>query len=382
MVESDQSERARTALRVLHFVDNLGPGGKERQLVEMLKGFEAAGGCESLVVSMTAGVFYDELCGIRGVTVRTLIRRWRKDPLVFLELHRMVRNFAPDVLVAWDHMTAIYALPATWLSGVPLVNAMIRDAPTRLSWRTWIRARLTFPFSRFILANSQAGLDAYGVRSSRGLVIHNGIDARRLARMEDPAAVRRRWGLGNQLLVGMVSTFRTWKDQPTLICAAQVVLRWRNDVVFLFVGDGETLSECRKLVPPAQEEQIRFLGSFSNGLESLINIFDVGVLATFTEGISNSIMEYMALGKPVLATDGGGTRELVIDGRTGFLVPPQDVARLAGSIEKLLADPGLRRQMGNAGRQRVLDEFSLERLVNRHRSLYERAASAERPRAR
>ena len=290
-----------------------------------------------------------------------------------------MREFAPDVIVAWDHMTAIYAIPAARLAGVALVNAMIRDAPARLSWKAWSRARLSFPFCDFIVANSQAGLDAYRVHGADGLVIHNGIDACRVAALEDAGALRRRLGLGDELAIGMVSTFRPWKDQPTLIRAAHDILRRRDGVVFLFIGDGETLPACRSLVAPADAGKIRFLGACGSGLESLINVLDIGVLATFTEGIPNAVMEYMALAKPVVATDGGGTRELLVDGETGFLVPPRDPSRLADRLLALLDDPGLRQRQGSAGRQRVLTEFSLGRMAERHRALYARAAQHKRP---
>ena len=377
-------------LRVLHFIDNLGPGGKERQLVELLKGLEAGldtgpdptpgadpghrGGCDSCVVSMTEGVFYAELLALRRVTLRSLIRRSRKDWRAFAQFYREVREFAPDVIVAWDHMTAIYAVPAALWAGVPLVNAMIRDAPDRLSWTAWSRARLSFPFCRLIVANSQAGLDAYGVRGAKARVIANGIDASRLLGLEETRAVRQRLGLGDALVVGMVSTFRPWKDQPTLVRAAELVLGQNAGVVFLFIGDGETRAACQSLVAPALTDRIRFLGGCADGIESLVNVLDIGVLATFTEGLSNSIMEYMALAKPVVATDGGGTRELVIDGVTGFLVPARDACQLADRLLALLDDPALRRQLGNAGQRRVLDGFSLARMVAQQLALYTEAA--------
>src|SRR5262249_16906176 len=105
-------------------------------------------------------------------------------------------------------------------------------------------------------------------------------------------------------------------------------------------------------------------------LESLINLFDVGVLATFTEGISNSIMEYMALSKPVVATDGGGTKELVLEGETGFLVPAGDAAALAARLDALLDDARLATRMGLAGRARLLAAFDLSSLVEKHRAVY------------
>ena len=366
-------------LRVLHFIDNLGPGGKERQLLELLKGLEAQARCDSLVVSMTEGVYYPDWLALRRATLRTLIRRSRKDLRAFAGFYRLVREFQPDLVVVWDHLTAIYALPATLLTGVAVVNAMIRDAPMRLPWPAWSRARLSFPFCDFIVANSQAGLDAYGVRGSKGQVVPNGIDTSRMLTLEDPAAVRRRLGLGDALVVGMVATFRPWKDQPTLIRAAGQILRQRQDVIFIFIGEGEMRRACEALVPQAQAHAIRFLGGTANGLESIINVFDIGVLATCTEGCPNAVMEYMALGKPVVASDGGGTRELLLDGETGYLVPAGDAQQLTERLCELLDAPALRHRLGEAGRRRVLGEYSLERMVERQFALYSSAAQA-RPR--
>ncbi len=357
-------------LRVVHFIDVLGPGGKERQLVESLKGFALPGDCDSLVVCMSPGIFYRDLTTIPNTTIEVLERRWKFDPTPALRFCALVRRARAHAIVTWDFMTSTYALPAVLLCGVRFVNHMIQDAPETLPRRVRLGARLSFPFSDAIVANSKAGLDAYGVRGERGLVIHNGFDPRRLQDSMDSGDVRRRWKLGDRLVVGMVSTFRPWKDQPTLIRAAERILQRRDDVVFVLVGDGETLPACQAMVGPDCADRILFTGAVHADLESLVKVFDVGVLATFTEGISNSVMEYMACGKPVVATDGGGTTELVIEGQTGYLVPPSDPARLAAAIERLLSDPALRQRLGAAGRERVATAFSLGRMVERHRETY------------
>ena len=142
--------------------------------------------------------------------------------------------------------------------------------------------------------------------------------------------------------------------------------------MFLAVGDGETLDACRA----AAEDlgSMRFLGKRKD-VEDLVAAFDVGVLCSFVEGLSNSIMEYMALGKPVVATDGGGTRELVVDGDTGFLVPQADAPALAAAIEHLVDWPGVAHRMGTAGRIRLRQHFSVARMIDETIALYERAAT-------
>src|SRR5262249_23491958 len=169
---------------------------------------------------------------------------------------------------------------------------------------------------------------------------------------------------------GMVAEFNRFKDYTTFIRAAYQISRRRKDIVFVAVGDGETLEASKKIATGA--EVIKFLGKRKDIIH-LAAIFDIGVLSTFTEGLSNSIMEYMALRKPVVATDGGGTRELVVDGETGFLVPPQNPDALATKIEYLLDHPDIARRMGEAGETRLRGAFSLTRMVEVTIQLYQLA---------
>src|SRR5437899_4057343 len=148
----------------------------------------------------------------------------------------------------------------------------------------------------------------------------------------------------------MVAEFNRFKDYATFIHMARRLSAKRSDVRFLAVGSGQTLQAGKELA--AGVDAIEFLGERKN-VEPIVATFDIGVLATFTEGISNSIMEYMALRKPVVATDGGGTRELVVDGQTGFLVPPAKPEALVAKIEYLLDNPNDARRMGEAGEARL-----------------------------
>ena len=123
------------------------------------------------------------------------------------------------------------------------------------------------------------------------------------------------------------------------------------------------------MVPARFGNSIRFLGK-QRDIESIVNVFDVGVLASYADGISNSIMEYMAVGKPVVATDHGGTREIVVHNKTGFLVEPKNPGQMAAKIEFLLNDRETARAMGQEGYERLRHEFSLERMTKRYIELY------------
>ena len=357
-------------MRVVHVIDSLNSGGKERQCVELLKGLSAAGDLASELIILATGAFYEGLHALRDVRVTHLPRYFRKDVSIVLRLAGRCRDVRPDVIAAYDSMSAALAAPVARLVGARFVNAMIQDAPREISRKVRTRRLLSFPLSDAIVANSQAGLVAYGAPADRGRVIRNGYDVARLRHLRSPRTVRDELGLGDRRVIGMVANFSTLKDQPTFIRAAETLLATRRDLVFVMIGDGALKAACERQPAPAHREHILFLGARTD-VESVVNVFDVGVLATFTEGISNAIMEYMALGKPVVATRGGGTPEIVTDGETGWLVDERDPAGLAERIGRLLADEDLRGRMGRAGQARLTREFTLERLASAHRSLYE-----------
>jgi len=118
-------------------------------------------------------------------------------------------------------------------------------------------------------------------------------------------------------------------------------------------------------------DRIIFTGRQTD-VESIVNIFNIGVLATFTEGISNSILEYMALGKPVIATDGGGTSEIVENGVTGYLVPPSNVNVLLEKLELLLDRPYLAKKMGESGKNVVKRKFEIRKMTKEFVCLYQK----------
>jgi glycosyltransferase involved in cell wall biosynthesis len=319
-----------------------------------------------LVACMDRHAFYDRDVQDLGVQVRYVTRRYRWDPFVFAAVHRMVSDFRPAVIHTTGLVSSFYALPVAKWHGVPVVNGLIRNAFGRRHLR-WRMERMLLKCSDIRVANSEAGLQSRQLSSSSGrdFVVYNGFDLDRVKILPPDR------GLVSGPVVGMVAEFNRHKDYATFISAALRLLPVRHDVTFVAVGDGETLAAMKGLVPD-KCGGIMFLGR-RHDVETIVSGFSIGVLSTFNEGISNSIMEYMALAKPVVVTDGGGSQEIVLDGKTGFLVPPRDPGALADRIAYLLDWPEEATRMGEAGRRRIGEHFSLEIMTEKTVALYEQA---------
>ena len=269
-------------------------------------------------------------------------------------------------------MCSVYSLPIAKILKIKFINGIIRNAPSinNISKRSLFYRKITYSFSDFILSNSYAGLRSYNSPRLKSICIYNGFDFNRIKNIKEKQNVINEHNIRTEKIVGMVARFHKSKDYYTYIMSGIKIIQKRNDVTFLAIGDGDTFKQCVELVPQKYNDNIRFLGN-QKDVESIINIFDIGVLTTYTEGISNSIMEYMALGKPVVATKNEGNAEIVQDNRTGFLVTPRDISALTEKIDFLLNNNNIAINMGINGKKRLEKEFNLEKMTDAHIKIYE-----------
>jgi glycosyltransferase involved in cell wall biosynthesis len=372
-------------MRILHLTESLGRAGKERQIVELLRGLFAHRDIESFVaITDEEEVRYEIDPG--HAQVIQLVRRGKRDLRLFKSLYELVSNLKIDIVHSWSPMCSVYAAPVAKLCGTAFVNGFVRDAPSHMTlWnKHYLMGKLTIPFSDIVVANSRAGLAAYHIPERKGLWIYNGFNPARVLNLTDEAELRSMLGITTPHIVGMVANFTPRKDYATFVEMACRICHLRDDVTFLAVGTGETLRRVRDSVPPEHWPRIKFLGQRKD-IESVANLFTVGVLATNSrlhgEGISNAITECMALGKPIVATNDGGTPELVLEGQTGFLVPSNDAGVLTDRVLKLLNSRGLANQFGMEGRRRIETAFSLDTMTDAYLCLYRRVVD-RRARAR
>lgn len=371
-------------MRILHLTESLRRAGKERQIVELLSGLSPHRDIESFVaVTDEDEVRYEIDLGYAQII--QLVRRGRRDLRLFKRLYELVSNLKIDIVHSWSPMCSVYAAPVAKLCGTAFVNGFVRDAPPHMTlWnKNYLMGKLTIPFSDIVVANSRAGLAAYRVPERKGLSIYNGFNPARVRNLTDEAELRSMLGITTSHIVGMVANFTPRKDYATFVEMACRICDLRDDVTFIAVGDGETLRQVRASVPPEHSLRIQFLGQ-RRDIESVANLFTVGVLASNSrlhgEGISNAITECMALGKPIVATNDGGTPELVLEGQTGFLVPSHDAGALTDRVLKLLNSAELANDLGIKGRRRIETAFSLDAMTNAYLGLY-RGLADKRARA-
>ena len=237
--------------------------------------------------------------------------------------------------------------------------------------------RVAYRFAHRVLANSprvgELLCATEGVSAERVSVVANFVDE---AAFQPPSAEERSALLceigvpPDTPIIGIVANLRPVKDHASLLRAVALLRsRWPN-LALVLVGDGECRAPLQELARELNINRQVFFAGRRPHHPNLHHLFDVSVLCSRSEALSNSILEAMAAGNPVVATDVGASGDAVLDGATGLLVPPADPPRLGEALERLLSDPELARDMGEAGRERAQAHYSAEAALSSLEELY------------
>lgn len=354
---------ATTDHHLLILSDSLGPGGAERQLT--LLATHMPPDWKVTVFSLADG-YFGGILRDGGIDLVVAPRAFRFDPRPLMKVGAFVRESRPDIVHSWGHMVCMAADPVCRAMGIPHIAGVIRRGSVHTLRARW--PQLASRFGDVALANSSAGLKAFGVPERRGRVLPNGIAPERLER---PLPAKRPT---DPFRIVMAATMDARKDYATLIAAVRMLHQdGACPVQATALGDGPLLDQYRDA---ASDLVAAGIMEFPGRVPEVMDHYDrahAGILVSapgWGEGISNSIMEYMTAGLPVVATEAGGNPELVIEGTTGFLVPPRDVTALADRLRRLRDDRGLAARMGMAGRRRIEEEYSCEAMVNKAVAIY------------
>ena len=373
--------------KVLLLVGSFEQGGSERQAVQLARLLHESGRCAVEVACLDRrGALLAEAERIRpGTRIEEFPLTSFYDRNAARQLRRFIKFLRAgrfDVVQTFDFYTNVFGMAGAWPARIPARIAARRETDgVRTPAQKWVE-RHAFRLSSVIAANSEAvraELVRDGVRADRVVTIHNGVDGERMKHRGDldrraalelvglPAPAERR------RFVSIVANMRhPMKDQGTFLRAARKVREAVPEAAFVLAGEGELTESYRALAAElGLGTDAHFVGRCARVAE-LLWVSDVCVLSSRgVEGFSNSIIEYMAAGRAVVATDVGGAREAIEEGGSGYVIRPGDDEALAAHIINLLNEPESARRMGERGRQIAAERFSPQAQLARTLDLYE-----------
>jgi L-malate glycosyltransferase len=352
-------------------------GGAERLVYDMVR-YPAFAGNRPVVCCMDAVGELGERLLKEGYKVYCKGRRPGLDIEMITWLRDIIIQEKADVVHAHQYSPLFYAVPAALLAGrVKVVYTEHgRFYPERKSWkRSLFNPLLALGVDHLVsisAATAQAMATYDNLPLRRIKVIHNGIDCSGMHPPIDKHAKRQELGLSETCrVIGTAARLNSIKNIQMMLRVLKLVLQSVPDTCLVIAGQGE---EEERLKAMASElgiaNRVKFIG-LRFDLPEVYQLFDVFLLTSFSEGISVTLLESMASGVPSVVTDVGGNREVVVEGKTGFMVPVDDDQVMAQRVCELLQNQDKASQMGLAARERVGREFSMQGMIEAYSQLYE-----------
>ena len=377
-------------IRIVFLLGTLRMGGTERQFLETIRRLDRRRFEPRVLALPDSGPIRADIEAL-GVPVTCLGMPPAKGAFhlssliglgrMFRDMLGYLRRERPHILQSYLFWTNIYAAFIGKIAGVPVILTGRReslDPKYRRVWKIWLQ-NFSNRWAMAILANSER-VKAECLRVERFLTpekiqaIYNGIDLARYAVPRDSRAIKATLNIPSDApVVGVIARLHPRKGHRDFLNAAAIILRQQPNARFLLVGTDQGMR--LELEALASELGIADAVAFTDeqqDIPALLAAIDVQVSCSYIEGLSNAIMEGMAAGKAIIATNIDGTPELVRHEETGLLIPPGDPAQLAAAVLRLLHDPALRRQIGKAAQERARTLFHVDKMIRQTEALYER----------
>lgn len=379
---------------VVHVIHRLATGGLENGLVNIINRTPPGRYRHAILCLTDAGPFAGRITR-DGVSIVSLRRRPGHSFGLYLAIWSVLRRLRPD-LVHTRNLAALEAqIPAFFLPGVSRVHGehgrdMFDLAGTNRKYNLLRRAVRPLVQRYIPVSRDLAGwlVEVVGANPGRVRQIYNGVATevffpRRGERPDlAPAGFLPEAQAADPLVVGTVGRLAEVKDQVTLVRGFAALVRarpdWRPRLRLVVVGDGP----CREKITAAVRQEgiasLVWMTGDRDDVPELLRLMDLFVLPSLGEGISNTLLEAMATGLPLIATRVGGNPELIDEGRNGLLIPPAEPEALARAIAAYAADAVLMRRHGAAGRAKVMERFRWDRCVEQYLAVYDELLGLER----
>lgn len=373
-------------MKIMYVITDLHTGGAELQMATLVGHLQDRSQSCHVFTLLSDGSLRDHLGELAvpvysgGLRKRDLLRAPWKIIYAQMRLVRVVQKKRPSVVHAFLPLTTFMGALAGRIARVPLIISSRRALGKHQERHFLLRPfdLLANRLSHRVTVNSMAvwedTIERDHIDPKKLVLIYNGVDLQTFD-SASPFRKEARKKLGikpREKVIIVIGNLIPYKGHSDLLKVAQEVLKYIPKALFLLVGEDRGIGRNLKkmAIDVGIASKVRFVG-LRNDVPQLLAASDLSVLSSHEEGFSNVILESMAAGLPIVATNVGGNSEAVVDGVTGWLVPPKNPAAMAEKIVDLLNDPQRARFWGKQGRKRVEEKFTVGRMIEEHIKLYE-----------
>lgn len=359
---------------IMQLIGDLDIGGTEKMLAELVNGLDKSKYNLTVCSIKPIGIIAEEIKKIRRVRLISLNVKSKFNFLVFFRLFYLLKKYHIHLLQSYLFFDNFIGRIAGKLANTPIIISGLRDLicldpPWKNKLDSWSSI-----MSDLIISNSYAAkkelIELENIPESKIAVIHNGKNPDYFKKKVNLKRIKAELNIDDkEYIVGILARLHKKKNHFLFLNTAKEVLKWVPNVIFVVVGDGDAkldlINFAKKL---GIENKVIFTGSRKD-IVNILSIFDISILTSKVEGLPGTIIESMALSKPIVSTPVGGVTEVVVADKTGFLGNTQK--ELACAIVKLLQNKKLRKKMGCAGKKRFIEYFSVDRMIKKYEQIYD-----------
>ena len=363
-------------IKVAQIIYSLNPGGLENGIINLVNNMDDFK-FENTICCLTQGGDFEKRLN-KNIKVSKMFKKPGNDYQLYIKLIKYLKEIKPTIVHTrnWAGMDGIIAAK---MAGVPIIvhgehGFEITDLTGQNKKRKFIRKLVLSTIVDKIVTVSKnlknRLINEIKIKPEKIIHIPNGVDTNKF-NIYRKEFTRKKFGFKKEdFIIGIVARLDPIKNHKTLISAFKEIVTIHPNTNLVIVGDGPLRNKLENQTYQLSiNNKVIFMGE-RNDVPEILKTFDIFVLPSLNEGMSNTILEAMATGIPVIASNVGGNPELVVDERTGFLFPSNDVESLVQKIKTYILHPELKQKHGYNAHKRVEEKFSLDQMVRRYEELY------------